>query len=318
MKNAESHCFLLQNGEYMLYYKPCYFNVNDLESGNMKKAIFLVQCPDQKGILAAITSFFASRKFNILHCQQYTDVRENQYFTRIVLDITAMPFTKQQLEEEFKSFANTLDARWSVRYSDTKQRMAILVSKTSHCLYDLLVHLQDGDINCEVPLIISNHPDLEEVAAKFRVPFFCCPILNGDKKAQEKEILALLKKHDIDLVVLARYMQVLSDNFIQQFPEKIINIHHAFLPAFQGGNPYVRAWERGVKMIGATAHYATADLDEGPIIEQDVERITHEADPDDLKRIGKDIERRVLTRAVRAWMDFRIITSGRRTIVFSA
>ena len=227
-----------------------------------------------------------------------------------------MPFTRHDLEKDFSTFAETIQAKWRVRYSDTKQRMAILVSKTSHCLYDLLVHMQDGDLDCEVPLIISNHPDLEDVAAKFRVPYYCCPILNGDKTSQEKQVLDLLSKHDIDLVVMARYMQVLSDDFIKQYPEKIINIHHAFLPAFQGGNPYVRAWERGVKMIGATAHYATADLDEGPIIEQDVERITHEDDPDDLKRIGKDIERRVLTRAVRAWLDFRIITSGRRTIVF--
>lgn len=282
----------------------------------LKKAIFLVQCPDSRGILAAITSFFSSRNFNILHCQQYTDVRENKYFMRITVDVTAMPFTRHDLEKDFSTFAETIQAKWRVRYSDTKQRMAILVSKTSHCLYDLLVHMQDGDLDCEVPLIISNHPDLEDVAAKFRVPYYCCPILNGDKTSQEKQVLDLLSKHDIDLVVMARYMQVLSDDFIKQYPEKIINIHHAFLPAFQGGNPYVRAWERGVKMIGATAHYATADLDEGPIIEQDVERITHEDDPDDLKRIGKDIERRVLTRAVRAWLDFRIITSGRRTIVF--
>ncbi len=284
----------------------------------MKKAVFLIQCPDCRGILTAITSFFSSKDFNIIHCQQYTDILECKYFMRLVLDVTDMPFTKKDLEAEFAQFAQTIQAKWRVHYSDTKRRMAIMVSKTSHCLYDLLVNVQDSDLDCEVPLIISNHPDLEEVAAKFRVPFFFCPIVNGDKASQEKAVLELLKKHDINLVVMARYMQVLSDDFIQQYPEKIINIHHAFLPAFQGGNPYLRAWTRGVKMIGATAHYATADLDEGPIIEQDVERITHEAEPEDLKRIGKDIEKRVLTRAVRAWMDSRIITSGRRTIVFSA
>ena len=282
----------------------------------MKKAIFLVQCPDSRGILAAITSFFSSRNFNILHCQQYTDVRENKYFMRITVDVTAMPFTRHDLEKDFSTFAETIQAKWRVRYSDTKQRMAILVSKTSHCLYDLLVHMQDGDLDCEVPLIISNHPDLEDVAAKFRVPYYCCPILNGDKTSQEKQVLDLLSKHDIDLVVMARYMQVLSDDFIKQYPEKIINIHHAFLPAFQGGNPYVRAWERGVKMIGATAHYATADLDEGPIIEQDVERVSHEHSPNDLKEIGRDIERRVLTRAVKAHLEHRVILDGLRTIVF--
>ena len=284
----------------------------------MKKAIFLIQCPDKPGILSEATSFFYSRNFNILHCQQYTDIRENKYFMRIVLDITDMPCTKHDLEKDFALFAAKFQAQWSVYYTERRQRMAIMVSKASHCLYDLLVHAQDGDLNCDIPLVISNHPDLEDAAAKFRVPFFCCPILNGDKKAQEQEVIRLIDKHNIDLVVMARYMQILSDDFISHYPEHIINIHHAFLPAFQGGNPYERAWERGVKMIGATAHYATADLDEGPIIEQDVERITHEAEPQDLKRIGKDIERRVLTRAVRAHLGHRIITSGRRTIVFSA
>lgn len=283
----------------------------------MKKAVFLIQSPDRKGILSEVTSFFYMRNFNILHCQQYTDVRENKYFMRIILDMDGIPVTKQALEKEFAEFAKGFDAIWSVYYSDRLQRMAIMVSKTSHCLYDLLAHVQDGDLNCEVPLVVSNHPDLEDVAAKFRIPFFCCPIKNNDKAAQEKEVIELLDKHKVDLIVMARYMQVLSDDFIEHFSGRIINIHHAFLPAFQGGNPYERAWERGVKMIGATAHYATAELDEGPIIEQDVERISHEAEPADLKRMGKDIERRVLTRAVRAHLGHRIISSGRRTIVFS-
>ena len=283
----------------------------------MKKAVFLIQCPDKKALVAAISGFFADRGFNILHCQQYTDILENRYFMRIAPDLTDPPYTRHDLEKEFGDFARKYGLLWNVYYSDVRQKMAVLVSKASHCLYDLLVHAQDGDLNCEIPLIISNHPDLEEVADKFRIPFFFCPIRNGDKAAQEEEILRLLKRHRIDLVVLARYMQILSDRFIGEYPEQIINIHHAFLPAFQGGNPYRRAWERGVKMIGATAHYATADLDEGPIIEQDVERISHELNPDDLKRIGKDIERRVLTRAVRAHLQRRIIVSGRRTILFS-
>ena len=168
-----------------------------------------------------------------------------------------------------------------------------------------------------VTLVIGNHPELEEVAEKFRVPFYCCPISESGDKAQEAQVMELIDKHRIDLVVLARYMRILSDDFIRRYPAKIINIHHAFLPAFMGGNPYQRAWERGVKMIGATAHYATADLDEGPIIEQDVERITHESLPEDLRRRGRDIERRVLTRAVRAHLEHRVIISGQRTIVFS-
>ncbi|MEG1980786.1 MAG: formyltetrahydrofolate deformylase [Victivallaceae bacterium] len=283
----------------------------------MKKAVFLIQCKDTKGILAETTAFFYSRDFNILHCQQYTDIRENLYFMRIKLNISDMTTTRRQLEEDFGKFAAKFNFKWKVSYLDHPQRIAIMVSKASHCLYDLLVHAREGDLYCEVPLIISNHPDLEYVADQFRIPYFCCPMLPNAKSDQESQVVELLEKHRIDLVVMARYMQILSDNFITQYPGRIINIHHAFLPAFQGGNPYVRAWERGVKMIGATAHYATADLDEGPIIEQDVERITHESDPDDLKRIGKDIEQRVLTRAVKAHLDQRIIVSGSRTIVFS-
>ena len=195
--------------------------------------------------------------------------------------------------------------------------MAIMVSRASHCLYDLLMNADEGHLDCRIPLIVSNHPDLEQVAQRFRIPFFCFPIEKGRKEEQEAKVLDLFERHHIDLVVMARYMQILSDEFIAHYPERIINIHHAYRPAFQGGNPYERAWERGVKMIGATAHYATAELDEGPIIEQDVERITHESDPDDLKEIGKDIERRVLTRAVRAHLEHRVITSGRRTIVFA-
>ncbi len=283
----------------------------------MKEATFLIQTADRKGLLAEITSFFFARSFNILQCRQYTDLRVSRYFMRIRVDMADMTMTRKQLEEEFSAFAASLNLEYSLYFHDRKPRMGIMVTKTSHCLYDLLAHVQERDLDCEVPLIISNHPDLEHVADKFNIPFFCCPVTPGHKEEQEAQVIELLEKHRIDLVVLARYMQVLSSDFIRRYPERIINIHHAFLPAFQGGNPYMRAWERGVKMIGATAHYATEDLDEGPIIEQDVERITHESDPDDLKRIGKDIERRVLTRAVRAHLERRIITSGRRTIVFA-
>ncbi|OQA84421.1 MAG: Formyltetrahydrofolate deformylase [Lentisphaerae bacterium ADurb.Bin242] len=283
----------------------------------MKKAVFLIYSNDRKGLLSGISTFFYQKGFNILHCQQYTDNCENRYFMRVCLDITDMPVTRKNLEDSFAVFASTLNLQFSVHYSDRPQRVAILVSRASHCLYDLLAHAQDEkDLLCEIPLIISNHPVLEDVAAKFRVPFYCFPV-GKDKPAQEQPVIELLHRHHIDLVVLARYMQILSGEFIREFPSRIINIHHAFLPAFQGRNPYERAWERGVKMIGATAHYATAVLDEGPIIEQDVERITHEAEPADLKQIGKDIERRVLTRAVRAHLEHRIILSGRRTIVFS-
>jgi len=283
----------------------------------MKQAIFLIQCQDRKGLLSEITTFFYSQCFNILHCQQYTDIFENKYFMRIKLDMTGVVTTRKKLEKDFDEFSLPYSLNWAAYYSDCVQKVAVMVSKTSHCLYDLLVHRNEGDLHCEIPLIISNHPDLEYVADKFRVPFYCFPIDKENKAGQEELVRDLLARHHIDLVVLARYMQILSKDFIQHFPGRIINIHHAFLPGFKGGDPYRRAWERGVKMIGATAHYATADLDEGPIIEQDVERITHEDDPEELKRIGKDIERRVLTRAVKAHLEHRTINSGCRTIVFS-
>lgn len=282
----------------------------------MREVVFLIQAADRKGLLAEISNFFYGSGFNILNCRQFSDVRAGRYFMRISLELLA-EVTRRQLEEAFTEFAARIDLEYSVHYHEPKQNAAILVSKTSHCLYDLLMHADGGDLDCKIPLIISNHPDLEYVADRFNVPFFCCPLVKGKKDEQEDQVLDLLKRHRIDLVIMARYMQILSDRFIAQYPQRIINIHHAFLPAFQGGNPYERAWERGVKMIGATAHYATAELDEGPIIEQDVERISHMNLPEDLKRIGKDIERRVLTRAVRSHLEHRVIVSGRRTIVFS-
>ena len=282
----------------------------------MRQVVFLIQTSDRKGLLAEISSFFYNSGFNILQCRQFSDIRAGRYFMRIALELNA-EITRRELEEAFAKFAGKLELEYSVHHLEAKQNVALMVSKASHCLYDLLMHADEGDLVCNIPLIISNHPDLEYVADRFNVPYFCCPMEKGKKAEQEAKVLDLLRSHRIDLVVMARYMQILSDDFIARYPQRIINIHHAFLPAFQGGNPYERAWERGVKMIGATAHYATADLDEGPIIEQDVERISHMDMPEDLKQIGKDIERRVLTRAVRAHLEHRVIVSGRRTIVFS-
>ena len=283
----------------------------------MRQAVFLISTADRKGLLAAISGFFASRDFNVLECRQYTDVLEATYFTRIAIELPP-GFTRNALEEEFAAFATEYQLTYSVHYCGDVRNVAVLVSKTSHCFYDMLVNSEENTLGGgKVVLAISNHPDLEEVANRFRIPYYCCPVVPGKEKEQEKQILDLLDKHHIDLVVLARYMRILSDEFINRYPSKIINIHHAFLPAFMGGDPYRRAWERGVKMIGATAHYATADLDEGPIIEQDVERITHESTPADLKQRGRDIERRVLTRAVRAHLEHRVILSGSRTVVFA-
>jgi formyltetrahydrofolate deformylase len=284
---------------------------------NPRSIIFLLDCPDQKGLVARISTFFYERGFNILHCQQYTDVRENHFFMRIKLDMGDLGTSRETLEREFDDFARALQIRWNVHYSDILQRMAILVTKASHCLFDLLIRRKEGEIQCEIPLIISNHPDLQYVAEDFQVPYQWLPVTNETRMQQEASIRRLLGQNGISVVVLARYMQVLSQGFVEDYSGRIINIHHAFLPAFQGANPYTRAYERGVKMIGATAHYATVDLDEGPIIEQGVERVSHEDSIEELMRIGKDIERVVLARAVKAHLEHRTIVSGRRVIVFS-
>ncbi|MDD4572866.1 MAG: formyltetrahydrofolate deformylase [Sphaerochaeta sp.] len=282
-----------------------------------KKIIFLIQCEDRKGILAATTNWFYNKGYNILHCQQHTDNVEGRYFMRIELDMQDLMTTRKELEESFTLFAREYNLTWECHYSDYLARVAIMVSKTSHCLYDLITRKDEGELKCEISLIISNHPDLEMVANQFRIPFYHLPVTPATKEEQEGKIRSLLKRFDIDLVVLARYMQILTPEFTNAWQGRIINIHHGFLPAFQGANPYRRAYERGVKMIGATAHYASEDLDQGPIIEQDVVRVNHELSPRGLRDVGKDVERRVLSRAVQAHLESRIIIWNNRTITFN-
>jgi formyltetrahydrofolate deformylase len=282
----------------------------------MNAIVFLIQCNDQKGLVAGITSFFAERQYNILHCQQYTDIQSGRYFMRIKLEDEAV-LDRTELEDQFTEFATGLGLSWSVRYSDQPYRVALLVTRASHCPYDLLLRELEGELKCEIPLIIGNHNDLAGMAKQFDKPFYHLPITKETKPQQEAQINSLLAEYNIDLVVMARYMQILSEQFVTQHAGRVINIHHGFLPAFQGARPYHQAYDRGVKMIGATSHYATADLDEGPIIEQDVERVMHDNSPEDLIMIGKDIERLVLAKAVKAHIEHRIIISGRRTIVFS-
>jgi formyltetrahydrofolate deformylase len=284
----------------------------------LQSIVFLIDCPDQKGLVSRISTFFYERGFNILHCEQYTNVKENQYFMRLKLDMSGLKTSRKVLESEFGEFAAALNMHWTVHYSDYITKVGILVTKTSHCLYDLLLRQAEGELQCEIPVIISNHPDLEHVANQFRIPYHCLPVTKETKSQQESLITKVLKQYHIDLVVLARYMQILSDKFVNDWAGRIINIHHAFLPAFQGANPYQQAFNRGVKMIGATAHYATAELDEGPIIEQDVVRVSHDQSVEDLTRIGRDVERIVLARAVKAHLEHRTIPSGRRVIVFSS
>lgn len=282
----------------------------------MNAIVFLIQCSDKKGLLAGITGFFSQREYNILHCQQYTDVLEGQYFMRVKLE-DAGQLDQVELEQQFKRYADSLGLNWSVRYSAQPYRVALLVTKASHCPYDLLLRELEGELSCDIPLIIGNHTDLEKMAKQFDKPFYHLPITKNTKPQQEAQIKALLAEYQIDLVVMARYMQILSEQFVEEFSGRVINIHHGFLPAFQGAKPYHQAYDRGVKIIGATSHYATADLDEGPIIEQDIQRVKHDNSPEDLVMIGKDIERLVLARAVKAHIEHRIIISGRRTVVFS-
>src|SRR5262245_119597 len=284
----------------------------------LQSIVFLIDCPDQKGLVSRISTFFYDRGYNILHCEQYTNVKENQYFMRLKLDMSGLKTSRKALENEFGEFAASFNMHWTVHYSDYTTKMAILVTRTSHCLYDLLLRQAEGEIQCEIPVIISNHPDLEHVANQFRIPYHCLPVTKETKSQQEALVDRVLKQYHIDLVVMARYMQILSDKFVNDWAGRIINIHHAFLPAFQGANPYQQAFNRGVKMIGATAHYATAELDEGPIIEQDVVRVSHDHSVEDLTRIGRDVERIVLARAVKAHLEHRTIPSGRRVIVFSS
>lgn len=277
---------------------------------------FLIKCPDQKGLVSKITSFFYEKGFNIISCQQYVNAIEDMYFMRVRLNADGTNISKKELETSFLELAAPLNFKWSVNYGDKKQNVAIMVSHTSHNLYDLLERFKEGSIDCNIKMIISNHDKLRPIAEMFQVPFYHLPVTKDTKLQQEADVIELLDVNKVDLVVMARYMQILSSDFINHYPERIINIHHSFLPAFQGANPYKKAYERGVKLIGATAHYATEDLDEGPIIEQDVKPVSHESTPTTLKRIGADIEKLVLANAVKCHLNNQIIVSGNRAIVF--
>ncbi|TXD46407.1 formyltetrahydrofolate deformylase [Polaribacter sp. IC073] len=277
---------------------------------------FLIKCPDQKGLVAKITSFFYEKGFNIISCQQYVNAIEDTYFMRVRLNAEGTEISKNTLENSFLELAKPLQFDWSVNYGGTKQNVAIMVSHTSHNLYDLLERSKEGRLDCTIKMIISNHDKLRNIAEMFEIPFHYLPVTKETKLQQEAEVIALLDANEVDLVIMARYMQILSADFINHYPKRIINIHHSFLPAFQGANPYKKAYERGVKLIGATAHYATVDLDEGPIIEQDVKPVTHESTPTTLKIIGADIEKLVLARAVKCHLNHQIIVSGNRAIVF--
>ncbi len=287
-------------------------------------AILLISCPDQKGLVAKLANFIYANGGNIVHADQHTDFAAGLFLSRIEWQLAGFQLPRDVIPLAFEAIARPLEATWQLHFSDTVPRLAIWVSRQDHCLQDLLWRQRAGELAVSIPLIISNHLDLQAmaegrsktIAEQFGIDYHYLPITPETKSAQETKQLTLLQEYQIDLVVLAKYMQILRPEFIAQFPQ-IINIHHSFLPAFAGANPYQRASERGVKIIGATAHYVTADLDQGPIIEQDVARVSHRDATADLIRKGKDLERVVLARAVRLHLQNRVLVYGNRTVVFA-
>jgi formyltetrahydrofolate deformylase len=279
-------------------------------------ATLLISCPDRKGLVAKIANFIYSNGGNIIHADQHTDFSTSTFLTRIEWQLEDFNLPRQVIAPAFEAIAKPLEAKWELRFSDVTPRIAIWVTKQDHCLLDLLWRWQAQELPAQIPLIVSNHADLQPIAEQFGIDFYHLPITKENKLEQEIKQLELLEKYQIDLVVLAKYMQVISSEFLAKFSQ-IINIHHSFLPAFAGANPYQRAYERGVKIIGATAHYVTADLDEGPIIEQEVVHVSHRDSVTDFIRKGKDLERLVLARAVRLHLQNRVLVYGNRTVVFA-
>jgi formyltetrahydrofolate deformylase len=280
-------------------------------------AILLIHCPDKVGIVRTVTDFLYENNGNVVYLDQHTDRSEGKFYMRIEWEINDFQIEKSKIGEYFETLvAKKFEMKWSLHFSEKKKRVAIFVTTLSHCLYDILYRYQSGEWDIEIPLIISNHNKLGEIAEHFRIPYHHIPITKATKKEQEAKQLELLKENEIDLVVLARYMQIVSGNFIQQYQNKIINIHHSFLPAFVGAKPYHSAYERGVKLIGATAHYVTEELDAGPIIEQGVVHVTHKEEIRDYIRKGKDIEKIVLSKAIAKDLQHKILAYNNRTVVF--
>ena len=281
-------------------------------------AQLLLYCPDKQGILAEVTDFITVNKGNIIYLDQYVDHAENVFFMRISWDLDGFLIPKEKIEDYFNTlYAQKYQMTFRLYFSGTKPKMAIFVSKMSHCLYDMLARYTAGEWNVEIPLIISNHPELEHIGRRFDIPFYVFPINKENKEEQERAEMELLAKHQVNFIVLARYMQIISERMIEAFPNRIINIHHSFLPAFIGAKPYHAAFERGVKIIGATSHYVTTELDAGPIIEQEIVRITHKDTIADLVNKGKDLGKIVLSRAVQKHIERKVLVYKNKTVIFN-
>jgi formyltetrahydrofolate deformylase len=281
-----------------------------------KTGILLIDCPDRKGIVAAVAEFLYRHNANILHADQHQDAQLGLFLMRVEWDLAGFDLGLDDCARQFTPVAERFQMRWRLERSDCPQRLAVFVSKYDHCLVDLLYRRQSGELVCDIPLIVSNHPDARHWADFYAVPYFHVPVEPGRKAEAEGRQLALLEEYQVDLVVLARYMQILSPDFVARWPKPIVNVHHSFLPSFSGARPYHRAFERGVKLIGATSHYVTQHLDEGPIIEQDVARVSHRDGLEDLIQKGRDLEKIVLARAVRWHIDHRVLVYEHKTVVF--
>lgn len=284
----------------------------------MQKITLLIQCKDQKGIIAAVTNFIVSVEGNITYIDQHVDREQSVFFMRLETELNNPAFSLEQIKNQFKdTIAGNFNMQWDFYNNDIKPKMALFVSKYTHCLYDILGRYSAGELFIEIPLIISNHMDLKPIADQFGIPFYHVPFTKDNKEEGEKAQIALLKKYDITLVVLARYMQIITPSLIALYKNKIINIHHSFLPAFPGAKPYHSAFKRGVKIIGATSHYVTEELDEGPIIEQDITRVSHINSIEDFIMKGRDLERVVLARAIKLHSERRVMTYSNKTIIFT-
>lgn len=281
-----------------------------------RSAILLVSCPDQQGLVAALSTFISDKRGNILDLEQYVDAEGGRFFMRVQWDLAEFAIDAADLPGAIGELAARFDMDWRLHYSDERPRMAVFVSKYSHCMLDIFARIQANEWQVDIPCVISNHDDLRPLVENIGIAFHHLPVDAGNKAAQEQAVLEILREHDIDLIVLARYMQILSGEFIDHYPNRIINIHHSFLPAFPGARPYHSAHARGVKIIGATSHYVTRELDAGPIIEQDVTHVTHNDAVDDLIHKGRDLEKLVLARAIWKHLQRKILVHGNRTVVF--
>lgn len=278
--------------------------------------ILLIDCPDRKGLVAAIANFLYSYNANILHADQHQDAELKLFLMRVEWDLDGFALDEAQLRAAFAPIAEQFQMRWRLEYSTVKTKMAIFVSKYDHCLVDVLYRYRSGEFNCDIPLVISNHPDVRPLVEFYGIPFHVIPVTADTKVEAERQQIELLEHHNVDLIVLARYMQVLSGDFVAHYPGKVINVHHSFLPAFIGAKPYHQAFARGVKLIGATSHYVTEVLDAGPIIEQDVLRVSHRDSLQDLIDKGRDLERTVLSHAVKWHTEHRVLVYDKKTAIF--